>query len=1424
MPRSARGTWFRSQAACANARKRLPSNAQWQANHLGSITPQFSTTGMKLIHHGLGSITLGQRPHVSKGVLPVLTIPLFAGSSRTAAPVDRLLRIVVTIAALSAIALPANPAGAATLNVDTTVDAVAKSACDDAVADDCSLRGAVSKANGTAAHDTIVVPAGTYTLSVASPCFFAAAVGDSVGGQSVTAICLNSDLDIVGAGRDATFIQQIGTDRIFAISKAKTVNISAVTLSGGRGGFGFQIGGGAGINNHGTLTLSDSLVTNNQLVNGSGGGLHNIGTLTVLRSAITGNSTNTGVGGGISNTCCPGGFSVPSVTLTVIDSTISTNGAQNGGGIANTWTTTVINSTIDGNTANLGGGIYQDFGGVLTVRNSTISGNTGYGGGIGHGGASTHIESSTITRNNGTNGPGGFYFNGNHGVTMRNTIVAGNTSTNGSIPDCGGPFTSQGYNLIGVFNGSCPLTGDTTGNVLNVSARLGELADNGGPTRTHAPLGASGAAPASPAIDAANPADPASGGLACPAIDQRAVLRPIGARCDIGAFERGGSLAVTKVAPARAGNAGPLAVILSGSGFEKGATVTLSRSGEPDVAGTPVNVESAGASLATSFDLAGRALGAWDVTVTNPGGAAPVTLPAAFTVEETRAPQLWSDIISRSAVRAGAPVRFTIVYGNRGNVDAADVPLTLLLPKDFVFDPVFAVAAPPASPSQSFDDFRTVPIAAGVDTASDLVSIPLLLPVVPAGFTGTIDYILTLPVGTPHGAEFLVAVKMAREPWLGDDARRDATVADLVRGARAYAERSFGTPVPGSVDTAAVAYARMQLDAIAAGGRAELVALRGESRSLYSVGQIAIDLAAFMVDQTTARSRWGAPLERFLALLAPGVDTAHAAMCAACTCADGPLPEGGCRCDKCEPPPPPTPPKPPKPGITPAECREIGKHRLSDDGSQCVPLPTNPCPLIPNPFFSDPDCRPIPIRQSVDPNDKTPSAGSGPEHVVTGAEPLKYAIAFENKPEATGAAQVVQIIDQLDTASLDLSTFSFGPISIGGIITIIPPQGLAEFHGGADLRPGNDILVLVDAYLDQQSGVATWTFTSVDPETMQLTDDADAGFLPPNTNPPDGEGRVFYTVAAKSTVATGTVIKNKASIVFDVNAPIETPEVSNTIDKTPPVSAVTSADVDDACDTSITVNWSGTDEGSIIADYSVFVSVNGGPFTLWQESTTATSAVYEGTTGNSYAFYSVARDIVDNTEAVPGAADVTRVLAVCGNENDLAITKLKAPKTVKLTARQPSKTVKIAVDIQNRSRHVETIPDVATLAALVDVTVDSAGACADPVATFRVPKKPKVIVLKPGRKLKLLFDATFACANDPEKGAGHTDFSLSAHVDHAALGGSDAHPADDVCPRTVAPPGELDPYPAKPVLDKGCGEKKPDKTFGAPVLVDVVGP
>ena len=54
------------------------------------------------------------------------------------------------------------------------------------------------------------------------------------------------------------------------------------------------------------------------------------------------------------------------------------------------------------------------------------------------------------------------------------------------------------------------------------------------------------------------------------------------------------------------------------------------------------------------------------------------------------------------------------------------------------------------------------------------------------------------------------------------------------------------------------------------------------------------------------------------------------------------------------------------------------------------------------------------------------------------------------------------------------------------------------------------------------------------------------------------------------------------------------------------------------------------------------------------------------------------------------------------------------------------------------------------------------------------------------------------------------------------LGAADVHPADDACPRTVPPPAVVDAHPDGTVKDKGCGSKQGDKTFGAPVHVDVV--
>jgi hypothetical protein len=77
---------------------------------------------------------------------------------------------------------------------------------------------------------------------------------------------------------------------------------------------------------------------------------------------------------------------------------------------------------------------------------------------------------------------------------------------------------------------------------------------------------------------------------------------------------------------------------------------------------------------------------------------------------------------------------------------------------------------------------------------------------------------------------------------------------------------------------------------------------------------------------------------------------------------------------------------------------------------------------------------------------------------------------------------------------------------------------------------------------------------------------------------------------------------------------------------------------------SFSVQWSGADNGSGIADYTIFVSEDGGPFTPFVSDTTDTSVTFTGQTGKTYAFYSIARDLVGNVEAPPSGPDTQTVV------------------------------------------------------------------------------------------------------------------------------------------------------------------------------------
>jgi hypothetical protein len=281
---------------------------------------------------------------------------------------------------------------------------------------------------------------------------------------------------------------------------------------------------------------------------------------------------------------------------------------------------------------------------------------------------------------------------------------------------------------------------------------------------------------------------------------------------------------------------------------------------------------------------------------------------------------------------------------------------------------------------------------------------------------------------------------------------------------------------------------------------------------------------------------------------------------------------------------------------------------------------------------------------SRDPNDKIGSSGAGTAHYLSGDEPLRYAIYFENVETATAAAQEVTITDQLDQDKLDLSTLNLGIIAFGHE-RVIPPQGVSDFAADVDLRPEKNLIARVTITLDPSTGLLTWRFTSINPATGQLTDDPLAGFLPPNIHPPEGDGHVLFTVMPKKGLPTGTEIQNQAVIVFDANPPIETPVWTNTIDKTTPTSHVLPL-APTQTSPSFQVQWSGTDGGSGILDHTIFVSEDDGPFAVFLRSAADTSATFTGQAGKTYAFYSVARDKAGNLEGVPTAPDATtRVLA-----------------------------------------------------------------------------------------------------------------------------------------------------------------------------------
>ena len=701
-------------------------------------------------------------------------------------------------------------------------------------------------------------------------------------------------------------------------------------------------------------------------------------------------------------------------------------------------------------------------------------------------------------------------------------------------------------------------------------------------------------------------------------------------------------LAINSVSATHIGDNGQVTLTLNGAKFQAGATVQLVS--DTNVYNAATNIWSDPTMLTARFLFTNAVDGTYDVVLTNPDNSSAKLLQA-ITIE-TALPlsaQIVQGVVNQLP-RQGLPFYWNGSAVNAGNVDIPYLTIAVQASPGYPF----RLTPPPGAlltDSNSMDNGGNICSFVVRNVAVGQVdSFAFMIPVLPAcGYYVIIpsvqrktDYLAWLLTQGESLREYLSATNAGDLP---------ASIAAAVTDAHAFAQvfaQQFVSP--GLLDASDLTSLPM----------------RATNSPLYlsgppSGGGAGCSAACLLAHQTgywLASGQWAACIG---SSQSPGVSSqacfldfkmqvtaadAANAICANFSCL--PANSGGTIVGSIQ---------------DPCSWRGFGNTHSSFPIDSSNPNFFDPNPSNPN--SSDPNSSdPNPFddgdfavgtddqAKPGDPNELLGLAGYGAAAFLGVQAPWPYTIYFENESNATAFASQIAITNVLDP-SLDIRSFRISQIAFGDVSILVPTnRTFFQVRVPAPAPNPTNVVVDVTVGVDVANNDIFCTLYAIDLNTGQLVTSAQEGVLPPNTTNNIGQGYLVYSILPKGGVATGTVVTNQASIVFNNNDPIATNPTTNTVDALPPVSMVAALPSAQVA-TNFVVSWSGADDlgGSGVAGYDVYYRVNAGPWQAFLTGVTYTNTTFAAQPGNTYAFYSRAQDNVGNVEMASTTAEAVTFIS-----------------------------------------------------------------------------------------------------------------------------------------------------------------------------------